>query len=50
MKYLLKAIGMAKSTYYYELSKSDAVQERNASVAAEIEVIFKDNKGRYGVR
>ena len=50
MKYLLKAIGMGRSTYYYELSKSDAVQERNASVAAEIEVIFKDNKGRYGVR
>ena len=50
MKYLLKAIGMARSTYYYELSKRDAVQERNASVATEIEAIFTDNKGRYGVR
>ena len=41
---------MARSTYYYELSKKDAVQERNMSVVTEIEAIFAQNKGRYGVR
>ena len=50
LKYLLKAIGIAKSTFYYELSKTDAVQERNVSVEAEIQAIFDQNKGRYGVR
>ena len=47
---MLKAIGMAKSTYYYELSKTDAVQERNIPIESEIQVIFTQNKGRYGVR
>ena len=50
MKYLLKAMGMAKSTYYYELSKTDAVAERNEKVMSEIRAIFEENKQRYGVR
>ena len=50
MKYLLKAFGMARSTYYYEMSKTDAVEERNVSVGVEIQTIYRQNKGRYGVR
>ena len=50
LKHLLKAIGMARSTYFYELSKTNAVQERNAAVEAEIQAVFTQNKGRYGVR
>ena len=50
MKYLLKAMGMAKSTYYYELSKTDAVAERNEKLISEIRTIFEENKRRYGVR
>ena len=50
MKYLLKAMEMAKSTYYYELSKTDAVAERNEKVMSEIRAIFEENKQRYGVR
>ena len=41
---------MAKSTYYYEISKKDAVKERNESITAEITEIFQTNNGRYGVR
>ena len=41
---------MAKSTYYYEIKKVDAVQERNQALMAEIQTIFKKHKGRYGVR
>ena len=50
MKYLLKAMEMAKSTYYYELSKTDAVAERNEKLMSEIRAIFEENKQRYGVR
>ena len=41
---------MAKSTFYYEISKTDAVAERNASLVEDIQKIFTQNKGRYGVR
>jgi transposase InsO family protein len=41
---------MAKSTYYYEISKSDVVAERNAELLTEIKIIFETNKHRYGVR
>lgn len=41
---------MAKSTYYYEIKKVDAVQERNQALMADIQAIFKKHKGRYGVR
>ena len=41
---------MARATYYYELSKTDADGERNAAMEEEIQAIFTKNKGRYGVR
>ena len=47
---MLEAIGLSKSTYYYEIGKAEKVLERNADISSEIESIFKDNKGRYGVR
>ena len=50
LKYLLKAMGMAKSTYYFELSKVDLVDERNIQLKEEIQKIFTEHKGRYGVR
>ena len=43
-------MNMAKSTYYYEISKSDVVGEKNAELLAEIKEIFDQNKHRYGVR
>ena len=50
LKYLLKAMGMPKSTYYFEINKVDAVEERNKELVVEIQQIFSSNKGRYGVR
>ena len=50
LKYLLVAMGLSKSTYYYEIGKADKVQERNADISSKIESIFQENKGRYGVR
>ena len=41
---------MAKSTYYFEISKTDVVAIRNQDLMGEIREIFKKNKGRYGVR
>ena len=41
---------MAKSTYYFELSKTNVVAERNKELSATIKEIFEQNKGRYGVR
>ena len=41
---------MAKSTYYFEINKVDAVKSRNERLMAEIQEIFDYNKGRYGVR
>ena len=32
LKYLLKAVGMARSTYYYLLNKVDAIAIRNEAV------------------
>ena len=43
-------MGMAKSTYYYELSKVDAISLKNADLVKEITFIFEQNKQRYGVR
>ena len=50
LKYLLAAMELSKSTYYYEIGKVDKVQERNADISSKIESIFQENKGRYGVR
>ena len=41
---------MAKSTYYFEISKKDIVAERNQKMLEEIKSIFELNKHRYGVR
>lgn len=41
---------IAKSTYYYEISKYDAVDIRNTELTEEIKAIFNQHKGRYGVR
>ena len=41
---------MARSTYYFELSKADQVAVRNHCLADEIKAIFSQHKGRYGVR
>ena len=40
MKYLLKSMQMARSTYYFELSKADQVAVRNHCLADEIKDIF----------
>jgi transposase InsO family protein len=50
LKYLLKAMRMAKSTYYFEISKKDVIAERNADLIAEIKSIFETHRRRYGVR
>ena len=41
---------LARSTYYFELSKMDIVAERNKALMDEIADIFERHKGRYGVR
>ncbi|WP_431979610.1 IS3 family transposase, partial [Streptococcus dysgalactiae] len=50
IKYLLKAVNLAKSTYYFEIGKIDAVALRNEELLNEIKSIFDSNKSRYGVR
>lgn len=41
---------MARSTYYFERNKTDAVNLRNKDLMDEIKEIFQKHKGRYGVR
>ncbi len=41
---------MARSTYYFEINKVDAVKSRNAELMTEIQEIFDYHKGRYGIR
>lgn len=43
-------MGISKSTYYFEIKKSDVVAERNKDLLDEIKNIFTQNKSRYGVR
>jgi transposase InsO family protein len=50
LKHLLKAMRLAKSTYYFEINKVDVVKTRNAELMDIIQEIFNYNKGRYGVR
>ena len=50
LKVLLNAMKMAKSTYYYEISKVNAVDLRNVDLTESIKAIFIQHKGRYGVR
>ena len=40
LKHLLRAMGMARSTYYYEIGKTDAVSLRNERLSEEIKSIF----------
>ena len=47
---LLDAIGLSRSTYYYELGRTDKVRERNAELSSEIVSVFNENRKRYGVR
>lgn len=41
LKYLLKAMHMAKSTYYFEINRNDIVAERNQEVLEEIKNILR---------
>ena len=41
---LLDAIGLSRSTYYYELGRTDKVEERNAELSSEITAIFNENR------
>ena len=41
---------MARSTYYFEINKTDPVAIRNEELLLVIKKIFVENKGRYGVR
>ena len=43
-------MGIAKSTYYFEIKKTDVVAQRNKALMAEIREIFEQNRRRYGVR
>ena len=50
LKHLLRAMKIAKSTFYFEINKVDAVKSKNEELMKEIQEIFEFNKGRYGVR
>ena len=41
---------MARSTYYFEINKTDLVAKRNAALSKKIKAIFEDHHGTYGVR
>ena len=41
---------MARSTYYFEINKTDPVAIRNEELLLVIKKIFVENKDRYGVR
>ena len=46
---LLKISGLAKSVYYYTLSKNDK-DDKNKEIIDKIKEIFINNKERYGYR
>lgn len=46
---LLKAASLSKSTYYFEISKTDK-DVKNQKIIAKIKDIFEKNKARYGFR
>ena len=46
---MLKATSLPKSTYYFEISKTDK-DIKNREIINQIEEIFDKNKGRYGFR
>lgn len=47
MKHLLRACGMARSTFYYRISERP---DKHASLCKQIEGIYSKHKGRYGYR
>jgi len=47
LKHLLKAAGMARSTFYYRILERP---DKYASIKKQIRKIFEKNKGRYGCR
>ena len=50
LKHLLKAMDMARSTYYYELQRKDVDRVKNTELMRKIQEIFTENKRIYGVR
>jgi putative transposase len=46
---VLRALGMARSTYYFELLRMRR-PDGDGEIKSEIKAIFEENKGRYGVR
>ena len=50
LKYLLKAMHMARFTYYFEINRNYIVAEHNQEILEEIKNIFDESKRRYGVR
>ncbi|MFM0335568.1 IS3 family transposase [Paraburkholderia fungorum] len=49
MPALLKAAGLARSTFYYQLSVPDA-GERHKDLKTRIKTVYERHKGRYGYR
>ena len=49
LELLLKAIKLARSTYYYHLKQLDKL-DKNQELKAEIQSIFIEHKGNYGYR
>ncbi|WP_141684921.1 IS3 family transposase [Burkholderia stabilis] len=49
MTALLKAAGLARSTFYYQLRTLDA-DDRHADLKAQIRAVFERHQGRYGYR
>ncbi len=49
MKELLKCLGIAKSSYYYEISLYN-LKDKDLLIKEKIIKIFTDNKKRYGYR
>ena len=45
---LLKAIKLARSTYYYHLKQLDK-PDKDQKLKAEIQAIFTEHKGNYGL-
>ena len=46
---LLKAIKLARSTYYYHLKQLDK-PDKDQELKAEVQLIFIEHKGNYGYR
>ena len=46
---LLKVAGVAKSTYFYHISRMNK-PDKDKSIKEQIQLIFDENKGRYGYR